>query len=116
MDARIHVRRHRDGTGDDRTRTGSDLAGIRNHSNPSADGTHYVVNGAKTFISGGFQADLIVVVCRTSAATAEDRRVGLSLLCVDTKSAGSRWVVCSTRSACVTSDTAELSFTDVAVP
>ncbi|GAF45300.1 alkylation response protein AidB-like acyl-CoA dehydrogenase [Rhodococcus wratislaviensis] len=95
---------------------GSDLAGIRTNATLSADGSHYVVNGAKTFISGGAQADLIIVVCRTSPAAADDRRAGLSLLCVDTKSEGFEVGRTLDKIGMRTSDTAELSFTDVTVP
>jgi alkylation response protein AidB-like acyl-CoA dehydrogenase len=52
---------------------GSDLAGIR--TTAVRDGDHYVVNGAKTFVSNGQNADLIVVVVRT----APDQHKGLSL-------------------------------------
>jgi acyl-CoA dehydrogenase len=55
---------------------GSDLAGIR--SRAVRDGDHYVLNGAKTFITGGALADLVIVVCRTSDADPEDRRAGLT--------------------------------------
>ena len=78
--------------------TGSDLAGIQTTAKLSEDGTHYVLNGAKTFITGGVLADLVLVVARTSPATPEDRRGGLSILCVDTKSPGYRWAASSTRS------------------
>jgi acyl-CoA dehydrogenase len=49
--------------------TGSDLAGIR--TTATRDGDHYVLNGAKTFITGGFNANLVLVVARTSPAAAE---------------------------------------------
>src|SRR5690606_2767681 len=39
--------------------TGSDLAGIR--TTAVRDGDHYILNGAKTFITGGLFADLVVV-------------------------------------------------------
>jgi len=68
--------------------TGSDLAGIATTAKLSEDGSHYVLNGAKTFISGGVLADRVLVVARTSQATPENRRGGLSILFVDTKSAG----------------------------
>src|SRR5690606_36024721 len=38
--------------------TGSDLAGVR--TTARLDGDHYVLNGAKTFITGGMQADLVI--------------------------------------------------------
>ncbi|MGW6455462.1 acyl-CoA dehydrogenase family protein [Streptomyces sp. NPDC055078] len=96
--------------------TGSDLAGIRTTATPTEDGGHYVLNGAKTFISGGVQADLMLVVCRTSPATPDDRRAGLSILCVDTTSEGYAVGRKLEKIGMRTSDTAELSFTDVRVP
>src|SRR5689334_11168905 len=68
--------------------TGSDLAGMKTTAKLSSDGTHYVLNGSKTFITGGVLADRVLVVCRTAPATKEDRRGGLSILVVDTKSEG----------------------------
>ncbi|MFI6284187.1 acyl-CoA dehydrogenase family protein [Streptomyces sp. NPDC051018] len=96
--------------------TGSDLAGITAGAVLSEDGTHYVLNGAKTFISGGVQADLMLVVCRTPPATPEDRRAGLSILCVDTTNEGYAVGRKLEKIGMRTSDTAELSFTDVRVP
>ena len=50
--------------------TGSDLAGMKTTAKLSEDGTHYVLNGAKTFITGGVHADRVIVCARTSPATA----------------------------------------------
>ena len=96
--------------------TGSDLAGIATTAKLSADGTHYVLNGAKTFISGGVLADRVLVVARTSPATAENRRGGLSILFVDTKSPGYTVGKKLDKIGLKTSDTAELAFQDVRVP
>jgi len=96
--------------------TGSDLAGIRTTARLSDDGTHYVLNGAKTFITGGYNADRILVVCRTSPATEEDRRAGLSILVVDTSSAGFEVGRTLEKLGLKAQDTCELSFTDVVVP
>ncbi|MEV6108353.1 acyl-CoA dehydrogenase family protein [Streptomyces sp. NPDC051940] len=96
--------------------TGSDLSGIQTSAKLSEDGTHWVLNGAKTFITGGSQADLVLVVCRTSPATAEDRRAGLSILCVDTTSEGFAVGRKLQKIGVHASDTAELSFSDVRVP
>ena len=46
--------------------TGSDLAGMRTTARKSADGSHYVLNGAKTFITGGVHANRVIVCARTS--------------------------------------------------
>ncbi|WP_034262877.1 acyl-CoA dehydrogenase family protein [Actinospica robiniae] len=96
--------------------TGSDLAGISTTAKLSADGTHYVLNGAKTFISGGVLADRVLVVARTSPSTPEDRRGGLSILFVDTKSPGYTVGKKLDKIGLKTSDTAELAFQDVKVP
>ncbi|HEY8478974.1 MAG TPA: acyl-CoA dehydrogenase family protein [Spirillospora sp.] len=94
--------------------TGSDLAGIR--TTAKRDGDHYVLNGAKTFITGGVQADRVLVVARTSPPSPENRRAGLSILAVDTKSEGYTVGRKLEKIGLRASDTAELSFTDVRVP
>ncbi|MFE4827209.1 acyl-CoA dehydrogenase family protein [Streptomyces sp. NPDC056672] len=96
--------------------TGSDLAGMKTTARLSDDGTHYVLNGAKTFITGGVHADRVIVCARTAAPTAEDRRHGISLLVVDTRSEGYAVGRKLDKLGLKTSDTAELSFTDVRVP
>jgi alkylation response protein AidB-like acyl-CoA dehydrogenase len=96
--------------------TGSDLAGIATTAKLSEDGTHYVLNGAKTFITGGVLADLVLVVARTSPYDPANRRAGLSILCVDTKSEGYTVGRKLQKIGLRTSDTAELSFADVKVP
>ncbi|MFD0904278.1 acyl-CoA dehydrogenase family protein [Actinomadura sediminis] len=94
--------------------TGSDLAGIQ--TTAKRDGDHYVLNGAKTFITGGVLADRMLVVARTSPATPENRRAGLSILVVDTKSEGYAVGRKLEKIGLRSSDTAELSFSDVRVP
>ena len=46
--------------------TGSDLQGVK--TSAKRDGNGYVVNGAKTFITNGGTANLIIVVCKTDPA------------------------------------------------
>ncbi|MFC4049596.1 acyl-CoA dehydrogenase family protein [Actinomadura syzygii] len=94
--------------------TGSDLAGMK--TTARLDGDHYVLNGAKTFITGGVLADRVLVVARTSPAGPENRRAGLSILVVDTKSEGYAVGRKLEKIGLRSSDTAELSFTDVRVP
>ena len=48
---------------------GSDLAGIR--TSARRDGDHYVVNGAKTFITNGINADLVITAVRTGDGPAQ---------------------------------------------
>ncbi|MEU1431244.1 acyl-CoA dehydrogenase family protein [Nocardia sp. NPDC005746] len=96
--------------------TGSDLAGMRTTAKLSEDGTHYVLNGSKTFITGGVLADRVIVCARTAAPTEGDRRHGISLFAVDTKSAGYTVGRKLDKLGLKVSDTAELNFTDVKVP
>ena len=96
--------------------TGSDLAGIRTTARLSADGTHYLLNGAKTFITGVRNSELCVVVARTGALDAADRRAGLSLLVVATDSPGFEIGRKLAKLGEAAIDVSELSFTDVRVP
>ncbi|MGW4034642.1 acyl-CoA dehydrogenase family protein [Streptomyces sp. NPDC004838] len=96
--------------------TGSDLAGIRTTATLSEDGSHYLLNGAKTFITGARNSELCVVAARTSPATSEDRRHGLSLLVVPTDSEGFAFGRKLDKIGLRSSDTSEISFTDVKVP
>jgi alkylation response protein AidB-like acyl-CoA dehydrogenase len=96
--------------------TGSDLAGIATTARLAEDGTHYVLNGAKTFITGARNSELCVVAARTAPATPEDRRFGLSLLVVPTDSEGFECGRALDKIGLKASDTSELSFTDVKVP
>ncbi|MFD7846326.1 acyl-CoA dehydrogenase family protein [Nocardia sp. NPDC059764] len=96
--------------------TGSDLAGMRTTAKLSEDGTHYVLNGSKTFITGGVLADRVIVCARTAAPAENDRRHGISLFVVDTTSAGYSVGRKLDKLGLKVSDTAELNFTDVRVP
>jgi acyl-CoA dehydrogenase len=96
--------------------TGSDLAGMRTTARLSADGSHYVLNGAKTFITGGVLADRVIVCARTAAPREDDRRHGISLLVVDTKLPGYTVGRKLDKLGLRVSDTAELAFNDVKVP
>ena len=90
--------------------TGSDLAGIQTRA--VRDGDDWIVNGAKTFITNGINADLVVVAVRTS----EDRHRGLSLLVVERGMPGFERGRRLEKMGMHAQDTAELSFTDVRVP
>ncbi|MDT5348248.1 MAG: hypothetical protein QOH91_1535 [Mycobacterium sp.] len=90
--------------------TGSDLAGIR--TTAVRDGSDYVVNGAKTFISNGQCGDLFVIAVRT----APDRHTGLSLLVVDANTPGFERGRNLEKIGLHAQDTSELAFTDMRVP
>ncbi|BCB82837.1 hypothetical protein Psuf_001500 [Phytohabitans suffuscus] len=89
---------------------GSDLSGIATKA--VRDGGHYVLDGSKTFISNGQNADVVVVVARTSA----DRHRGLTLLVVERGMAGFERGRNLDKLGMHGQDTSELHFTDVRVP
>ena len=93
--------------------TGSDLAGMR--TTAVRDGDHYILNGAKTFITGGLLADLVIVVARTSTDP-ENRRAGLTLLVVEDGMPGFVRGRALDKIGIKAQDTAELSFDGVRVP
>jgi citronellyl-CoA dehydrogenase len=90
---------------------GSDVAGIRTRA--VRDGDEWVINGSKLYITNGTQADWLCLLARTSE---EAGHRGMSLIVVPTSLDG---VVVSRKLEKMgmwSSDTAELSFTDVRVP
>jgi acyl-CoA dehydrogenase len=93
--------------------TGSDLAAVR--TTAVRDGDHYVLNGAKTYITGGSLAELFIVLCRTSTDEA-NRRLGLTLLVVEEGMAGFTKGRKLDKIGLKAQDTVELSFADVVVP
>jgi alkylation response protein AidB-like acyl-CoA dehydrogenase len=90
---------------------GSDLQGVRTTAVDHGD--HYVLNGSKTFISNGINADLVIVVARTDADAGHQ---GISLLVVERGMAGFERGRNLDKIGLHAQDTAELSFTDVHVP
>jgi len=94
--------------------TGSDLASIA--TSAVRDGGEWVVNGAKTFITNGINADLVIVVCRTGDGDAFGGRGNLSLLVLERGMAGFERGRKLDKIGQRSSDTAELFFSDVRVP
>ncbi len=92
---------------------GSDLAGLR--TSAKRDGDHYVVNGAKTFITNGINADLVITAVQTGGANG-DRRGGMSLVIIERGMGGFERGRNLDKLGLHSQDTAELSFTDVRVP
>ncbi|HEY5857121.1 MAG TPA: acyl-CoA dehydrogenase family protein [Aldersonia sp.] len=96
--------------------TGSDLANIATSAKQTEDGKHYIVNGAKTFITGGVTADMVLTVCRTAPFDPNNRRAGLSIICVPTDSPGFSVGRKLDKLGLHQQDTAELSYDEVKVP
>ena len=91
--------------------TGSDLQGITTTAKRTAEVMD--LNGAKTFITNGIHADLVVVVARTDQQAGSR---GFSLLVVERGMAGFERGRRLKKVGLKAQDTAELSFTDVHVP
>jgi acyl-CoA dehydrogenase len=92
--------------------TGSDLQGVRTTAKRSGNG--YVLNGAKTFITNGQHADLIIVVAKTDPT---EKAKGVSLMVVETaEAAGFRRGRKLKKLGLDAADTSELFFEDVALP
>ncbi|NMN98890.1 acyl-CoA dehydrogenase family protein [Antrihabitans stalactiti] len=91
--------------------TGSDLQAVKTKA--VRDGDEYVVNGSKTFITNGGQADLIVVAAKTDTSAGAS---GISLLLVEADRAGFRRGRLLDKLGQKGQDTAELFFEDVRVP
>jgi len=90
--------------------TGSDLAGIK--TSAARDGDDYIVDGSKTFVTNGINADLVIVVVRTGL----DPHGGLTLLVVEDGMHGFERGRNLDKMGMHAQDTSELFFTDVRVP
>jgi len=89
---------------------GSDIKNI--HTTAVRHGDYFLVNGSKTFITNGFNADFYI----TAVKTAPEKGVkGISLLLIDRQSAGLT-ATKITKMGWLASDTAELGFDQVKVP
>jgi acyl-CoA dehydrogenase len=91
--------------------TGSDVAGIRTTATKVDGG--WLVNGSKTFITGGVRADVVVTAVKTSAAGGHG---GLSFLLVEKGMDGFTVSKKLEKLGWHASDTAELAFQDIFVP
>jgi acyl-CoA dehydrogenase len=90
--------------------TGSDVASIR--TTAVRDGDHYVVNGAKMFITSAWRADFVTTVVRTGGPG----HGGISLLVIERDTPGFTRSRKLAKMGWHCSDTAELSFVDARVP
>jgi long-chain-acyl-CoA dehydrogenase len=90
---------------------GSDLAAMT--TTAKRTGEHYVVNGAKTFITNGINADLVILAAKTDPS---ERHRGISLLVIERGMEGFERGCNLQKIGQHAQDTAELSFADVRVP
>ena len=90
--------------------TGSDLLGMRTRAEDC--GTHWLLNGAKTYISNGILSDLVIVAARTDPA----RRNALGLFVVERGMEGFERGRALDKLGLKSQDTAELIFRDIKVP
>ena len=92
---------------------GSDLQGVKTTAALSADGSHYLLNGSKTFITNGWHADLVIVVAKTDPSAGAK---GTSLLLVERGMAGFEKGQRLKKAGMKAQDTSELFFNNVRVP
>jgi acyl-CoA dehydrogenase len=92
---------------------GSDLASIK--TTAIKDGDEYIINGEKTFITNGYTADLVVVVCKTNPQ-ADPPHKGVSLFVVEADTPGFTKGKKLNKVGQHANDTCELIFEDVRVP
>jgi long-chain-acyl-CoA dehydrogenase len=90
---------------------GSDLASMT--TSAGRDGDHYLLNGSKTFITNGINADLVVTAVKTDPT---ERHRGMSLVVVERGMDGFQRGRNLDKIGLHAQDTAELFFTDVRVP
>ena len=90
---------------------GSDLAGMSTRAR--REGEHYVVDGTKTFITNGINADLVIVAVKTDPS---ERHRGISLLVLERGMEGFSRGRNLEKIGQHAQDTAELSFAEVHVP
>lgn len=90
---------------------GSDLQGVT--TTAKRDGNDFVINGAKTYISNGQSADLIIVVAKSDAGAGAN---GITLILVEADRAGFRRGRNLDKIGQHASDTSELFFDNVRVP
>lgn len=91
---------------------GSDVGHLRTRAHRDPATGEFVVNGAKTYITSGVRADYVVTAVRTGGPGA----AGISLLVVDKDTAGFDVTRVLDKMGWRSSDTAELSYSDVRVP
>ena len=89
---------------------GSDVAAVQTKA--IRDGDHYVVNGAKTFITSGTRADFVTTAVRTGG----EGHGGISMLIIDSATPGFTVAGKLKKTGWWASDTAELAFEDCRVP
>src|SRR5699024_4822346 len=92
---------------------GSDLANIK--TTAIKEGDHYIVNGEKTFITNGYTADLVVLVCKTDPQANPAHR-GISLLVVEADTMGFTRGKKLKKMGQHVNDTCELIFEDARIP
>jgi acyl-CoA dehydrogenase len=93
---------------------GSDVAAIKTRA--VRDGDHYVVNGAKMFITNGAMADIYFVAARIDQGAQGKRHRGISMFLVERSTPGLTVSRKLDKMGMRASDTAELSFQDMRVP
>lgn len=90
---------------------GSDLQAVK--TTARRDGDHFIINGSKTYITNGQNADLVIAVCKTDPAAGAK---GTSLILIEAECVGFERGRNLDKVGQWSADTSELFFNDVRVP
>lgn len=91
--------------------SGSDVASVKTHAKKQGD--HYVLNGAKTFITNGVNADFVIVAAKTSD---RPKHQNISLFIVETNETGFSVGKKLNKLGWRASDTGEIYFENMKIP
>ena len=96
--------------------SGSDAQGMRTTATPSADGTHYLLNGEKIWISNAGYAGLFTVFAKVPVEQDGKTKQRVTAFVVDARAPGITLGKVEEKMGIKASDTRSVSFRDVRVP
>jgi acyl-CoA dehydrogenase family member 9 len=96
--------------------SGSDAQAMRSTAVPSADGTHYLLNGTKIWISNAGYADVLTVFAKVPVEVDGVRKARVTAFVVDAHATGVSLGKLEEKMGIKASDTRAISFENVRVP
>jgi acyl-CoA dehydrogenase family protein 9 len=96
--------------------SGSDAQAMRSTAVPSADGSHYVLNGTKIWISNAGYADILTVFAKVPVEVDGTRKARVTAFVVDAHAPGVKLGKLEEKMGIKASDTRAIAFENVGVP
>jgi acyl-CoA dehydrogenase family member 9 len=96
--------------------SGSDAQAMKSHAEPSAEGTHYVLNGQKIWISNAGYADIFTVFAKVPIEIDGKKKQRVTAFIVDAHAPGVRLGKLEEKMGIKASDTRAVFFENVRVP